>query len=94
MSDDITPASKVTARFYVSEVTRRAYNPDHVTVKLQAAGRGEQNKAWAAATPSGTIELTINNAAAAAFFGDRLAKDVALTFEPLGDETYRSLHGD
>ena len=37
----------ITARFYVESYTRRAYNPDHVDVTLRAAGRGEQNKAWA-----------------------------------------------
>lgn len=77
----------VTARFYVAEVTRRAYNPRHSSVVLQAAGRGEQNKAWAEATPTGQITMTITNESASAFFADRLGKDIAVTFEPLDDET-------
>lgn len=80
----------VKARFYISEVTRRAYNPDHVQVTLQAAGRGEENKDWAAATPSGQIQMTINNPAAASFFGDRLGKDVTLTFEAAEDTLHPS----
>jgi hypothetical protein len=82
----------VKARFYVSEITRRAFNPDHIQVTLQAAGRGEENKDWAAATPAGQISMTINNPAAASFFGDRLGKDVTLTFEAAEDKQYQSPH--
>lgn len=84
----------VTARFYVDEITTRAYNPSHVNVTLRAAGRGEQNKAWAEATPTGTITLTVNNPDAAAFFQAHQGHDLALTFEPVGDGPYRSMHGD
>lgn len=76
----------VAARFYVSEITRRAYNPSHVTVKLQPTTQGEGNREWAAATPSGSMELTINNPSAASFFGDHLGKDLAITFEELPEE--------
>lgn len=82
----------VTARFYVDEITHRAYNPAHATVKLQAAGRGEQNKAWAQATPSGTIEMSVNNPAAAEFFQAMLGRDLELTFTPVGDGRYLSPH--
>ncbi len=79
---------KVLARFYVSEVTRRAYDPGAVSVTLQAVGRGPENKAWASATPSGQITMAIKNGDAAAFFGDRLGKDVAITFEAADDDTH------
>lgn len=79
----------VLARFYVSEVTRRSYDPEAATVTLQAVGRGPENKEWATATPSGQITLTIKNSPAAAFFGDRLGKDVTVTFDPHEDEAQR-----
>lgn len=82
----------VTARFYVDQIIHRAYNPSHATVMLQAAGRGEQNKAWAQATPSGTIEMSVNNPAAAAFFRDMLGRDLELTFTPVGEGRYESPH--
>ena len=82
----------VSARFYVATITRRAYNPEHALVTLVAAGRGEQNKAWAQATPSGKIELTINNPAAAKWFEEHLAKDVALTFEHIDDAQHVGPH--
>lgn len=71
----------VQARFYVAEVTRYAYNSDQSKVTLRAVARGEENKSWAAATPSGEITLTIGNANAAKWFADRLGRDVAMTFE-------------
>lgn len=80
----------VLARFYVAEITRRSYDPGAVQVTLQAVGRGEENKAWASATPSGQITMAIKNGAAAAFFGDRLGKDVAITFEATEDDTQHS----
>lgn len=77
-------STKVQARFYVSEVTRYAYNPENLNVVLRAVGRGEENKTWASATPMGEMKLTIGNAAAAKWFEERLGKDVALTFEDRG----------
>ena len=88
MSDQSTSSPDVVARFYVDEITRRAYNPDHVVVKLKAAGRGEQNKTWAQYTPSGTMELTVNNPPAAEFFTRNLGRDIEMRFTALGDERY------
>lgn len=73
----------VEARFYVSEFKLTAYGPKGSgVVKLQAVSRGDQNKDWAEATPAGTVEMTINNAPAAAWFRDRIGEDVAVTFRP------------
>jgi len=83
----------VEARFWVDEITTRAYNPDHTSVTLRAAGRGEGNKSWAQATPTGTIEMTITNPAAAQFFKDNQGKDVAITFTPVDMEPKSSQHG-
>ena len=75
----------VTARFYVSEMTRRAYNAEHATIKLQPAYRGTENKAWSEATPSGAIELNVTNAAAVEQFNAWMlaGQDLHLTFEPV-----------
>lgn len=72
---------KVLARFFVTEVTRRAAgNSWHV--RLSAVSRGEHNKTWAHYTPAGSIEMVINpESSAGAWFNDRLGKEVALTFE-------------
>lgn len=91
--------NKVTARFYVREVTRFAMSVSQslsagwaapapqVKVSLSPVNgsKGEENKAWASATPSGNIELTIGNPEAAAWFNDMLGKDVAITFEARED---------
>lgn len=81
----------VSARFYVRSVEKYAAQAQKgwappapvINVKLSpvSGGRGEQNKAWASATPSGEVTLTIGNAGAAAWFEERLGKDVAITFE-------------
>ena len=84
----------VSARFWVDEITTRAYNPNHTSVILRAAGRGEGNKSWAQATPTGTIEMTVTNPAAAQWFKDRQGKDVALTFDDIpDDEPHTTQHG-
>lgn len=74
--------SAVEARFYISGYQRTAYDPSVTTVKLQAVSRGEHNKTWAAATPSGHIEMTIRNEGAAAWFVNRLGKEVSVQFTP------------
>lgn len=74
--------SAVEARFYISGYERNSYNPDATTVKLQAVSRGEHNKTWASATPSGQISMTINNASAADWFVDKLGSEVSVHFAP------------
>jgi hypothetical protein len=71
----------VVARFYVQTVTKKAFNTGALNVILAPVTRGQENKSWASATPSGRIELTIQNESAAKWFDDRLAKEVAITFE-------------
>lgn len=74
--------SRVIARFYVAEVKKIAYGggTPQCAVVLQAATRGEENKSWAAATPSGRVEMHINNGPAGEWFEAMLGKDVAITF--------------
>jgi hypothetical protein len=72
--------SAVEARFYVSGYERFAYDPSSTQVKLQAVSRGEHNKTWAAATPNGAITMTVKNESAAAWFTERLGKEVSIVF--------------
>lgn len=88
---------KVTARFYIREVTRLAGQTmdgwakpaPRIVVKMSpvSGARGEGNKAWASATPSGEFSMTIGNEQAAQFFDDHLGEDVAITIElrPIGE---------
>lgn len=77
----------VVARMYVAQTTRFAYNPGNLNVKLQAVSRGEENKTWATATPSGSVEMNIANPKAAEWFAARLGKDIAITFEDAPEVT-------
>lgn len=74
--------SQVTARFYVAELTKFAFS--QIRVKLQPAYSKKHNAKWAAATPSGSIEMNISaDMPAAAWFEEALANksDIAITFE-------------
>lgn len=52
----------VRAKMYLQSIEHTTYG---TIVKLQAVTRGEDNKAWAAATPAGGVTLTIKNDQAA-----------------------------
>lgn len=86
----------VQARFYVRSIEKHATavnaagwaNPAPViSVKLSpvSGSKGDVNKEWSSATPSGEIALTVGNPAAAAWFEEHLGKDVAITFEDRDD---------
>lgn len=72
----------VVARFFVSGYQRRAYDPEATEVTLNAVSRGEHNKTWARATPSGEIKMTIKNESAASWFMDRLGSEIEVSFTP------------
>lgn len=57
----------VRAKMFVQEISRTTYGG---RVKLSVVTRGEDNKAWASATPSGTLELTVRNEIALEVFTD------------------------
>lgn len=65
-------ADRVRAKFFVQEVGRTTYGGK---VVLRAVTRGEDNKQWASATPSGEITMTIRN-------------ELALDFYDVGEEYY------
>jgi len=77
----------VQARFFVSAVTLYAAGSAGM-VKLAPVTRGEHNRQWASATPSGEITLNITNTDAFGWFRDRLGTELAITFaERPADET-------
>lgn len=55
---------KTRAKFYVSGVTLLP-GQSGVKATLSAVARGDRNASWAAASPEGSMTLTINNPAAA-----------------------------
>lgn len=73
----------VSARFYVQEVKQMAYaagaKPSG-SVILQASLKPEANKAWAQATPSGRMEMTLRGEILG-WFTERLGKDIAITLD-------------
>ena len=73
----------VRAKMFVSEIRHNTYGGG---VKLSAVCRGADNKEWAAATPAGSIDLSINNELALNFFkpGDEYFVD--FTPAPKGQE--------
>lgn len=52
------------AKFYVSGVELQP-GTQGVKVNLQAVSRGDRNASWSTATPSGSMQMTINNPPAA-----------------------------
>jgi hypothetical protein len=70
----------VRAKFYVHALSRQAWDPDALKVTLSVVTRGEENRDWAAATPSGTIEMMIKNSGAAAQFAEALGKEFDVLF--------------
>lgn len=71
----------VRGKFQVQSVTTHSWNPNAKTVKLHAVSTGsKENESWAKYTPSGTIEMLIENPPAA----DQLAigKEFYVDFTP------------
>lgn len=73
--DNPTP---VKAKFYVSEIAFRQWGTE---VKMQPVSRGDDNKEWSAATPSGSLAMTIKNELAVAQFAP--GQEWYLTFDPV-----------
>lgn len=67
-------ADKVRAKFFVQKLCQTTYGG---SVELNVVSRGEDNKQWASATPSGAITMTIRNELALEFFkvGDEFFVD-------------------
>lgn len=85
----------VESRWYVTELTHLAHDPQAARIKLSAVVRGPENAAWAQATPSGTIEMYVNNPKAAEWFRARqLAReDISGIFDIAGEVEDRKFTG-
>lgn len=82
----------VKARFYVAEVTRFASGntgaarsgyaspAPYGRIVMRPVSRGEENKEWASATPSGEIQMTVNGPAMP-WFESRIGSEIGITFE-------------
>lgn len=72
----------VAAKFYVAEVRLwPSQTPgESGEVLMRPVTRGEENKAWSSATPSGEIKMTISNPPAFKWFMGRLGKEVSISF--------------
>lgn len=82
-------ADKVRAKFYVDEIAKTIHGG---RVRLRVVTRGEDNKQWASATPSGEITMTIRNELAIEFFdvGDEYFVDFTPApkgVEGMGDDS-------
>lgn len=77
----------VRAKFYVSAIERYTYG-DMIVVTLSAVTRKDgDNAAWSAATPSGSIKMTITNKAAWPQFLEAFEKgtDLFVDFTDAGE---------
>lgn len=71
----------VRAKFYVQEITWRAWG---VELKMAPVTRGDDNKEWSEATPSGHLTMTVKNALASDNFAP--GQEWYLTFDPVPAE--------
>lgn len=76
-------AERVRCKMFVQEVRHTQYGGG---VTLRVVTRGEDNKEWAAATPSGEITLSIKNDLAVGMFRDLLGQDVYVDIYPVPGE--------
>lgn len=82
----------VKARFFVAELTLYTNDlggyadpPPMAKVVMRPVSRGEANKEWASATPSGEFQMTVRGSAVP-FFYERLKKEVSITIEDIPAE--------
>ena len=71
-------SKQIAARFYIAKVAREAYGTGttpYGSVTLRASTRGDKNKAWAAATPSGEFTMQVHSEAMTVF-NDHIGQDV------------------
>lgn len=73
----------IRAKFYVQAVKLTSWG---TSVELNVVTRGEDNKKWSQATPSGQITMQIKNDLAAAMYAPGQEWYVDFTPAPLGKE--------
>lgn len=69
----------VTARFYISQVTKTTTDVLGVTL-MPVIRPTNDNIEWSKYTPSGKIEINVTADGARDWFEDRLGKDVSIIF--------------
>lgn len=69
----------VVAKFFVGAVERNEGTPTASQVRMGAVCRGRENRAWASATPGGSITLGILNERATDYFVE--GQEYLVTFE-------------
>jgi hypothetical protein len=70
----------VIAKFFVQTITEHAHAKGQKQIVMAPVSRGEENKEWSKYTPSGRIEMSILNEAAAEQF--ELGKEYLVRFSP------------
>lgn len=80
----------VRAKFYV--YSRQEFTGGNTNIILNPVTRGEDNKVWASATPSGKIEMMVNNKDAAEQFV--LGKEYFIDFTPAKAEYCVRCHAE
>lgn len=63
----------VRAKFHISSIEQYPHSPGG-KVTLKAVSRGDRNKDWAAATPSGELTMQVNNPSGFAWFQELLTE--------------------
>ena len=61
-------SDSIVCHLYLAEAQVNAYSPEQLTVTLRVVSKGDTNKVWAAATPTGELKLGIKNPAATSIF--------------------------
>jgi hypothetical protein len=61
MSDDLLGLAGIRGKMFIQEVKMTAGQPQGGSVTFGVVSRGAENASWAAATPSGSMTLYINN---------------------------------
>lgn len=80
----------VSARFFVAEINQYAHLSGYASpapagvVTLRPVTRGEHNKAWASATPSGEFKMTVHGDAFP-WFQSRLGKELSIMIDDAPD---------
>lgn len=72
----------VRAKFYLSSLELFPGQDSGGIIHMQAVARGDRNAQWAQATPSGSMQMTVNNPAGFEFFEQLMATSRATGKQP------------
>jgi hypothetical protein len=81
----------VRAKMVVGEVTKVSWNPEARKVKLHAQySSTPEDNSYAKATPTGSIEMQVDNPPVAKFFEENLGKAFYVDFVPVPEASEKS----